>query len=315
MIVKPTYVMEEIFGFLKTSPEVYFHSSFENSFNLKVNNIILNVSTNKTTLPPYGITLNEIDFISVKREVDRENVDIKISDNKVHINNFTIAIESENKTYNSDIILNRNIISKDTIEKLKDIITLLGKENGFNLDNKLLLNSIIYGKEKFDIEKKNDMEIFIEKLDDLRAFFKGKIKTYEKDKNENLTQKDRVSMEVLKYFVGRGRGLTPSGDDFLVGAMALFYSIGIHVDAIYNIKTFILENIGIYTNDISEQFLLLGAEGKFSRSIIILIEELKYEKICGNTINNVIKYGGTSGTDIMLGIIWANTILMEVIYE
>lgn len=298
MIIKPLYIMKGIFGLLEVSPKISFHSNFENSFNLKVNNIIINISTNKTTLPPYGIVLSEIDFMSVKREVDSGNVNIKIKENIIHINKLEILVEDASSIYISDIIINKNAISNMIIEKLKEIVILSRKENGFNLNNEVLLNSIIYRQDKFENEHQDDIKIFTEKLNDLKLFFR-----------------DKADIEILKYFLGRGKGLTPAGDDFLVGAVALFYSTGIYERGIYNIKHFIYQNTGIYTNDISEQFLILATEGKFSRSIIRLIEELKEQKISSDTINNVIKYGGTSGTDILLGIIWANTTLMEGIYE
>lgn len=300
MIINPLYIMKEIFGLLENCPEISFHSSFRNSFNLKVKGIIVNISTNRATLPPYGIVVSEKGFVYLKEEIDLEDVDMKINRSMICINNIRIIIGNKNENYSSDIIINNSVISMEIIEELKDKMILSGKENGFNLNNETLLNCIIYKGEDLDRKKQDNIEVFMQKLNELGLFFRDK---------------DFKDIEILKYFLGRGRGLTPSGDDFLVGSIAMFYSYYIYHEMIYIIKNFIIENKRIYTTDISEQFLILATDGKFSRSIITLIEELKGKKKSSDTINNVIKYGETSGTDIMLGIIWANTILMEVIHE
>lgn len=284
--------MQEVFGLLRLSSKISLHSSFKSSFNLKADNIIANISINKTTLPPYGIVLNEVDFLYVKEEIDLKDLDIKISGNMICINDINILIEDVRVNYSSDITIDRKPISKSMIEKLKGIITLSGKDNGFSLDNEELLNIIIYNGQESDMVNQSDISVFVNQLNNLGLFFKD----------------DKSDISIVKYFLGRGQGLTPSGDDFLVGAMVVFYSMDQYRKSISDIRHFVLKNIGVYTNDISEQFLLLATEGKFSRSIINLIEELKDGKVYSDTINNVLKYGGTSGMDIMLGIVWATTI-------
>ncbi len=288
MIIKPIYIMKEIFGLLSGAPEIFLHSIFENSFNIKINNIIVNISVNTKILPPYGIILNELDFFYLKNELDSKVLHIKTNESQIYINNLIILIQDKDKAYSSDIMVNNDIVSKTIVERLKTYITLLGKENGFDIDNENLLNNIIYGQ-KSKFEEQDYITVFNDKLKQLRLFF----------------QDDKEDVEIIKYFLGRGRGLTPSGDDFLVGSMAILYSMDLYKHPILSIRNFIIENKGIYTNDISEQFLLLATEGKFSRNIIELIQMLNSGEKNIDRVSDVLKYGGTSGTDIMLGIIWA----------
>lgn len=287
MIIKPIYIMKEIFGLLSGAPEIFLHSIFENSFNIKINKIIVNISANTKILPPYGIILNRLDFLYLKKEIDREKLEMKITEDQIQINNILLSIQDKDGSYSSNIRINDHIISRSMVDSLKAYIILFGKENGFDIDNEEILNNMLYGQES-NFKEQAHISAFVDKLKQLRLFFKN----------------DKGDLEIVKYFLGRGRGLTPSGDDFLVGTMAILYSMELYRTPILKIRALITKNIGVYTNDISEQFLLLATEGKFSSNIIELIEMLNNREKNINAINDVLKYGGTSGTDIMLGIIW-----------
>lgn len=212
---------------------------------------------------------------------------MKITEDQIQINNILLSIQDKDGSYSSNIRIDDHIISRSMVDSLKAYIILLGKENGFDIDNEEILNNMLYGQES-NFKEQAHISAFVDKLKQLRLFFKD----------------DKGDLDIVKYFLGRGRGLTPSGDDFLVGTMAILYSMDRYEHPILAIRNLIIENKGVYTNDISEQFLLLATEGKFSRNIIELIQMLNSGEIKINRVRDLLKYGGTSGTDIMLGIIW-----------
>ncbi|MDO5028461.1 MAG: DUF2877 domain-containing protein, partial [Bacillota bacterium] len=99
---------------------------------------------------------------------------------------------------------------------------------------------------------------------------------------------ERIKTRGLASLVGLGLGLTPSGDDFLAGLMAVERALGLSlVDEDLN-----LDN----TNKISGEFLKYSQHGIFSEDIIKLFN-------FGPTyVNEILKSGHTSGADTLFGI-------------
>lgn len=288
MTIEPLYLSKEIFGLLSVNSEISLHSIFSSSINFKIGETIVNVSINKYILPPYGIVLREEDFRNMKYEVESDKLQLKIINKKIYINNIKIDLVNATKEYSSAIIKAKNKVNNLNLEKLGHKLLLSGKKNGFNMENDLILNIIL------------NEDGFIQKIQDpLVLEFHSKLKLL----SEFFLYGDNE--EVLKYFIGRGMGLTPAGDDFLVGILGVLSSYGLFEHNILKVREFIVKNKSIYTNDISEQFLILSAKGRFSINIIALLNMLSNEEFDDKIMDNVLNYGGTSGVDIILGISFA----------
>ncbi|MGI6731160.1 MAG: DUF2877 domain-containing protein [Anaerovoracaceae bacterium] len=269
---------------------------FSNSINLRFNGRILNISNDGRILPPYGIILANSDFIILKGKLDKKDIHYTISNIQISIDDLKLDLGGARIKYYSKICKSNQVnreVSRHTIKSLMDRVKDTGKKNGFGIDNQSILN--IQMKTGNCIIK-NLGEVwgseFIEKLDLLAKFF--------------IHGEDS---EILKYFIGRGKGLTPSGDDFLVGMLSVFSSRGIFRDSALVVKNFLTQNEGKYTNDISQQFLILATEEKFSMNIIFLVDSLNRGVLNEETINNVLNFGETSGVDIILGMIFAYKII------
>ncbi|WP_339317263.1 DUF2877 domain-containing protein [Paenibacillus sp. FSL R10-2734] len=105
--------------------------------------------------------------------------------------------------------------------------------------------------------------------------------------------------------IGLGPGLTPAGDDFLVG---LFTVMGTRNDRYCSYRSFCEEVIlqaKTLTNDISYMALEKAAVGQVRESISDLMEALfrGSEEELLLALNRVLAIGSTSGTDIALGIV------------
>lgn len=113
------------------------------------------------------------------------------------------------------------------------------------------------------------------------------------------------SIEKASKLIGLGPGLTPSGDDFLVG---LFAVLNIQKSPRHPLKGFCKEVVKLakpLTNDISYMAMHKASIGKVRESIISLINSILYgtEEDLILSLNKVLKIGSSSGTDIALGIV------------
>ena len=104
--------------------------------------------------------------------------------------------------------------------------------------------------------------------------------------------------------IGLGVGLTPAGDDFLVG----FLSASHFFDALSPFD-FFLKNIKIdyaKTNFISSEYLRYSYEGRISELIANTILSVSEKKPSADFwLKNIINTGATSGYDTLLGILTA----------
>lgn len=121
-------------------------------------------------------------------------------------------------------------------------------------------------------------------------------------KNDTMSNNLKVLEELAPIsnpnnIIGRGLGLTPSGDDVLIGIILILN--------ILNEKDKLNKIINVAdltrTNKISKKFLEFAFKGYFSDSILKLLKEKDIEK----TIEEILKTGHTSGADTLLGIYYA----------
>lgn len=120
-------------------------------------------------------------------------------------------------------------------------------------------------------------------------------------------QNKRISTAITHAtsLIGLGPGLTPAGDDFLVG---LFTVMGIENHQYFSHQSFCEEVVlqaKALTNDISYMALAKAAVGQVRESISDLMEALfrGSEEELLMALRRVLAIGSTSGTDIALGIV------------
>jgi hypothetical protein len=122
--------------------------------------------------------------------------------------------------------------------------------------------------------------------------------------------------ESVQQLIGLGAGLTPSGDDILVGLLA-----GFEISKTYDknlekilstLRSLVLCHCG-KTNQISCKYLSYAAHGYFSTYIIDLLTTISNEDSLTsmkNAANKVVMIGHTSGMDTLIGIATALEILL-----
>lgn len=174
------------------------------------------------------------------------------------------------KTYNNEIrhrsfslMLNNTEILKNNKEfKNTDIITLYNNIKTINFSG--------YNNSDFD-EKSMRNLLFALKS------------------NNNLLEKN------LRFFIGRGQGLTPTGDDIITGILyADAIQPFIHKESFAKIEELYKLNL---TTIVSQQFVLLALEKIFSSKITDLHE---YPTL--KSLESLVLLGSTSGLDTLYGI-------------
>ncbi|BCV22684.1 DUF2877 domain-containing protein [Moorella sp. Hama-1] len=116
--------------------------------------------------------------------------------------------------------------------------------------------------------------------------------------------------EAVKTLLGLGPGLTPSGDDLLVGYMSGLELIATKNSRARDIKK-ILQSVMLsclaMTNEISQAHIKWACAGYYMEPLTILLTEIA-EGRKGNiytTIKKLLVRGASSGTDTTMGLLWA----------
>jgi hypothetical protein len=105
----------------------------------------------------------------------------------------------------------------------------------------------------------------------------------------------------LHKFVGLGNGLTPAGDDFIIGYILGNYLLNkITLKFKKRLKRII--NTENATNDISRQFLDAAIDGNFNEFIIELVSKIKDNKSILTSLSKISRIGASSGLDLLSGL-------------
>lgn len=108
--------------------------------------------------------------------------------------------------------------------------------------------------------------------------------------------------------IGLGVGLTPSGDDLLLGFMAGLHATGNdRQDRLAFIKIFGDEILALSnrTNEISHTYLYHAVRGEFSSSIVAVVESIRdgEEEKFLTRLDNAMQVGHSSGMDAVTGLL------------
>lgn len=252
------------------SEENYFiHSSFESGLNIKIGNILAFIGNKRDTLVPYGILLKEDDVEKIMESIHRDTSTFrwKAVEKKFVSSNITIEVNGSRK-YSSKLNTVSTALEEKQISLIKDNIDL-SLFTGFDLT----IDEIITQKAK-DISELQD------------SFM---------SKNKGDIEK------VLKGWIGRGRGLTPSGDDFLQGILFANHIWPIlSSEFLETIESLLVRE---FTTDISKNYFVCALRGLFTQPLIELYKSMQENNplMVKRNIYEILRFGHTSGTDIIAG--------------
>ncbi len=259
-------------SFVENEQSGIIDSIFQHSFNIQFQNLYFHIGNYSGGLSVLGITVNSTELNEIL-----DNISL---DDLVIYKNNVLKIYSSNKIFQIDLLdleeVNLNIpkvnLSLSECVVVRDSFKELKIRSKIGLDD-ISLNYII---PRFN------------RIDDLN--------------NSDLRQ-------LIGYMLGRGKGLTPSGDDMLVGFSSVLISSGNELTSRWLGVLNSFSKFG--TTKVSTAYLEAVKNGYISKDIKKLMLNMKNDKsevIHG--MQDVLQMGHTSGADTLFGM---NLAINEII--
>lgn len=186
----------------------------------------------------------------------------------------------------------------------------------FPTDKKDLVKNISIAKR--EIGRKGHARWLLEKESKLTAFDKEMGRMLRERTTllieKFLTSSTNQNIQHAKQLIGLGQGLTPSGDDFLVGLLLAF---SMNKNENFRQKEWselIVKEAKSNTNIISYSALRYAAIGQARETVGLFIEALvseKKEESIKQTLSKVMEIGSSSGTEMAWGILNGLTLLLK----
>ncbi len=263
----------------------HVHSVFANGFNVLMGDSLIFIGNKKSGRLPFGIHLQE-DILNVVSLVkNREPVYWDKDASLLQFQHMSISIKKGNSFKNEVVPIKSNIDLQIGFERLVSLLSTIKQPTGLDID----ISDFI---KKFDYVNYSDYSITENSIINLI----------------HVAMSDDLYLieKTLRYFLGRGKGLTPSGDDLLVGFLA-FNSISNFVSSFfYNQLSELIENESI-TTDVSREYIRYALRHEFSSTVTAMVNIIgdSNERVNDNfheIVDSLIKVGHSSGLDTLFGI-------------
>ncbi len=107
-------------------------------------------------------------------------------------------------------------------------------------------------------------------------------------------------VESVQFLLGRGEGVTPAGDDMLVGMLAVLALNGRSPAPLAQVLSPLLDG-PLLTTPVSRAYLLHALAGRFSSSLVRLLRRMAGGRAGVNDFTRFSRHGHTSGMDTLCG--------------
>ncbi|HEY4390578.1 MAG TPA: DUF2877 domain-containing protein [Paenibacillus sp.] len=263
----------------------YVHSIFKNGWNIRCGSGLIFIGSRKNGELPFGIHLEDdlvpwlISLLSMEETVlyDRDASVLLFS-------SFCIKLDSSQA--HDCQITSMKASAEDLLLGL-DAFALELCTNNESTGTGILVSHFI--------------ECFISEVESSYSEHEHKvIQLMDAAQSECLPHID----ETLRYWIGRGNGLTPTGDDMLSGMLAVDTVAGIFTDKFRLHLSELIEREAL-TTDISLEYLRYGLRGQFSSVISNVLNGLTLEdreELIKRT-HELLCVGRSSGLDTAFGIL------------
>lgn len=260
------------------------HSVFQNGCNLCFGDHLVFIGSVKNGRLPFGIHLSVDQVQQMIRIVQpNELVHFQSENETLYFQSSGCQIILKSAQIFSNPIPNGFIGQRQYLWHVRSFFIAIiksGKQNGFDIDlTRFLLREYKQSDSLFEV---------VQKMYKLQEIL---------DSNDSAAIED-----ILRFFIGRGKGLTPSGDDMLIGILAIHALTSRATSAFINkLKQLVHHNQ--LTTDVSKTYLQYALEGQFSDTITDILYAFSRSEI-GNVeflIEKLLQTGHTSGVDTAIG--------------
>ena len=242
------------------------HSKFKNGLNVQFGDYLIYISSIDAPLSAFGLNIKEEVLRKLLNSVNIQDIVVSKGDKLLFYSTYEIITVDYTNIEEIDLKLPKINCSIDEIANTK-LYSYLKKVN-FKEVIGIELNDVTY--KYLDLLLSSDKEDFM------------------------------INSMIIRYFTGRGKGLTPSGDDILTGFTLALMTFG----RFYNWTRAIRSEVTTKaTTMISTAYLNALLEGYASENfmqLITLIDENDVD-IIEKVIKKVQSYGHTSGNDTLFG--------------
>lgn len=241
------------------------HSIFAHSLNIQVGLRLINISCFDNYLSCFGINISEKNLKSVIQSVTENNI-VKFLDNNIVF-------------YTQDGIKRIDVKNFNIVElKIKPLNYF--PEKGLKKTLEVLNNC------------KVDQRIGIPNNTLLKKF-----------SDEMITFKNFNAEQIVTWLLGRGKGLTPSGDDILCGYIFVLLLVDKANTYLSSLVKQIKNNLKL-TTDVSKAYLICATQGYVNSKVYQLYKSFKNHnfKDIDSELNSILEIGHTSGKDLSYGI-------------
>lgn len=281
------------------------HSVFRRTFNvLTLDNQLISVVRRDIGKGPINIVTNLPQYMNMTSIGIRKNFEVlKINDLILVGKNVLISTKNAQqwkpqKKFRSNLLTSKKI--RDNLMKVKEATCVFGQFSG--------LGQVI--------EYANDehLEKCVGKK--LNLFAQMALPHISKLMTAIRAGSSKDIKKRVRKLIGFGPGLTPSADDMLSGLMTSLTLIAENfgnTNFVRRVNKDITSCIPGGTSLISQEFLMHAAAGEANDPIITLIEKVltSKSKELESVTKAVLSIGGTSGTDIVLGILLGFQLLLD----
>lgn len=267
-IIRMSELVKKVFEKEKTG---YIHSIYRKTINMSFGNQLIALQLNGSCLSPLSVIIDADEFyfltdrLQAGQKAETTTQGIVVSDIEIY----------QEKTDIVDLMLKNVIINQD-LPLYNGIIELLKEKKVLDL---------FFHKGKAVC--KTTIALYAERI--IHVF----------TENFNNGKYEEAAHEIIGI-IGLGKGLTPSGDDFLCGVLAgltCFSGMPKAAGMLYYLRKHIADSLK-ETNDISGAFLKCAVDGYYSEAIIKLPEQTDEKKVA-DLFSGI---GHSSGADTLCGI-------------
>lgn len=283
-------ISEDIPAILKKFQNGNVHSVFNTSFNLIFDEHIVHIGSMENGLAPFGIGLEKLATHQLTQKVQigmkvtfvpTKNVLIFENGCSLQLSNVSVVNHLIKQSSFDSVVLETNV--KDVFQFIRTNKWTFGFVQ--SEEEKQQLFHFLFNKKVED----TDIIIYLQRLIEL---IKGSSK--------------QDATAVFNYWMGRGSGLTPSGDDILTGACAVIILLqGKDNHFTEKLREYLLANGRNRTTQIAYEYLLYATEQKFHSHLLQLCKQLveQDKEALAYSLKNLLQVGHTSGADTLLGTI------------
>ncbi|MEI5993139.1 hypothetical protein A5880_000680 [Enterococcus sp. 4G2_DIV0659] len=248
----------------------YVHSKYKNSFNIQSEGKqeLVVVTTTNYPFMPNGIYVETVDFSKFLSTIDIGEA-IDWEQDCLHFSKNHLLL-THGQSYSSVIERAGNMLNEN-------------KTRLFAYSNTLLKTT-------------GNQQTVAQFLENITPFSEALQKLCFKDQSQES--------EGIDFLLGRGLGLTPSGDDMIVGHLAARLLLDEeHPELNQLLLTELLAENSV-TTDISKHYLLCALSKRFSEPVIHLLDVLtnsSSQEQIEKAVESIIAVGHTSGVDLLAG--------------